>query len=448
MKSRIIGVAIAGILLRLLMAFVIVPDQPQAEDGPSYAEQAQQILAGSAQHYYFPPGTAFVVAPMYAIAGRSVTVDHALGVVLTSGVILASVWFAVILLGWSRPTLLVAILASVYGHTVLTATQISSQPLTAISVVLAVGLTIQCLRTWSWWRWLAASAACTLAVLTRPASGVVVAGILIVLAIAAWKQRLSWTTLMGAWTMTAVVLVAAVVPVMRHNAAAGQGMTISTNNEWNLFLSNTPFTPDYKTGHFGQRTFDQIDPEAAAWLSACIPHKNPAAATLEERRLMSNAATTYMAQNPGRTLYRVSNRMRGYWGMDYTGARMLQQSAGISTKATAPLLAYEGGSYLLVILAVLAAWVLRIQFTRTHLWLISAVIIAGMLPYLVAFALPRFHLPVIPLVMPIAALALDRVLDEPRESMRTLLQSPLWWVSVIVVLALQVEHFYHLARLQ
>jgi DNA-binding LacI/PurR family transcriptional regulator len=79
---------------------------------------------------------------------------------------------------------------------------------------------------------------------------------------------------------------------------------------------------------------------------------------------------------------------------------------------------------------------------------VDAIIIAAMLPYLVAFALPRFHLPVIPLVMPIAALALDRVLEAPRESMRTLLRSPLWWGMVIVVLALQVEHFYHLARLQ
>lgn len=448
MKSRILGVVIAGILLRLLMAFVIVPDQPQAEDGPSYAEQAEQILAGSAQHYYFPPGTAFVVAPVYAACGRSVAVDHAIGVALTSGVVIVSVWFTVLLVGWTRPTFFVAVLASVYGHTVLTATQISSQPVTAIVIVLAVGLTVQCLRTWSWWRWLAASMACAMAVLTRPASGLVVGVVLIVLAVAAWKNALPWKTVLGGWAITAAVLTAAVVPVMRHNAAVGQGMTISTNNEWNLFLSNTPYTPDYKTGHFGQRTFDQIDPEAAAWLSACIPHKNPAAATLEQRQCMSNAAFAYMTQHPGRTLYRVSNRMRGYWGMDYTGARMLQQSASLSTKATAPLLAYEGGSYLIVILAALAAWILRIKITSLRPRLVIAVVVAGMLPYLVAFALPRFHLPMIPLIMPIAAVALDRMIEAPRESTQTLLRSRFWWMIVLLTLAVQVEHFYHLARLQ
>lgn len=432
----------------MLVSFVFLPDQPQGEDGPSYAEQALEIVAGSTNHYYFPPGTAFVIAPVYALVGRSLTVDHAIGVALTSGVVIVSAWFAVVLMGWSRPTLGVAILASLYGHTMLSATQLSSQPVTTIALVLAVGLTIQCLRSWSWLGWTGTSLALALAVLTRPASGLVVGVLLLVLAHAAWKNALPIRTVIGAWAVTAVALAVFVIPVMQHNARAQQGMSISTNNEWNLMLSNTPFTPDYKTGHFGQRGFDQIDPEAAAWLSACIPHRNPAQATLEERRCMSYTALSYMALHPGRTLYRVSNRARGYWGMDYSATRLIQQSQGISNVSAAPLLAYEGGMYLLVLLAALSAPLFSGIASGRHGRLVIAVIVAGMLPYLVAFALPRFHLPAISLVLPFAALALLRLFEEPRNTLRTLGRSPWWWAMLVCVLAMQVEHFYHLARLQ
>ncbi len=448
MKTRSISIVIVGVLLRLLAAYAILPDQPQGEDGPSYATQALEVVAGSDAHYYFPPGTSFVLAPVYAIVGRTVAVDHAIGVLLTSGFVIVSVWFSVILLGWSKSTMIVAILASFYGHTILAATQISSQPVTAIAVVAAIGLTIQCLRTWSWMRWGMASMAMTVAVLTRPASGLVVAVCAAAMLHHAWQHRMSRVQAFGACVFTGLVLAAAVLPVMQHNARAGQGMTISTNNEWNLLLSNTPYTPDYKTGHFGQRGFDQIDPDAAAWLAACIPHRNPAQASLEERRCMTNAALTYMGQHPWRTLYRIANRARGFWGMDYSATRLIQQAYGMSNRAALPLLALEAGTYLLVVIAALSAFFIGVHMGGLHGRLVMAVVVAGMLPYLVAFALPRFHLPAIPLIMPLAALAIARLVEAPREHLRILVRSRWWWTVVILVLLLQVEHFYHLARLQ
>ncbi len=435
-------------MLRIVLAFGILRDQPQGEDGPSYAAEAQQILAGSEDHFYFPPGTALCIAPVYALLGRTPAVDHGIGVALTSGVVIVSVWFAVVLMGWTRPSMIVAVIASLYGHTMLAATQISSQPVTTMAVVVAVGCTIQCLRAWSWSTWLIVALALALAVLTRPASGLVVAVILLAVALAVRTQQVSLLRAAGAWAITAGVMVASIVPVMLHNVRAGQGMSISTNNEWNLFLSNTPFTPDYKTGHFGQRNFDQIEPEAAAWLSACIPHRNPAIASRDERTCMTNAALTYMVTHPGRTLYRISNRARGYWGMDYSATRLIQKEYGVTNSRAAPLFAFEGGTYLLVILAALSAFVLAVPRKGLHGGLIVAVIIAGMLPYLLAFALPRFHLPAIPLVLPLSALAIDRVLKAPRQCAETLARSAWWWTLLAGVLALQVEHFYHLARLQ
>lgn len=448
MKSHIIAIVIVGIMLRIVLVFGILSDQPQGEDGPSYAAEAQQILVGSDDHFYFPPGTALCIAPVYAVFGRSPVVDHGLGVALTSGVVIVSVWFAVVLMGWTRPSLIVAVIASLYGHTMLVATQISSQPVTTIAIVVAVGCTIQCLRAWSWSKWLIVALALALAVLTRPASGLVAAVVLLALSLAVRRKHVSRARAAGAWAIAAGVMAACIIPVMLHNVRAGQGMAISTNNEWNLFLSNTPFTPDYKTGHFGQRSFDQIEPQAAAWLSACIPHRNPAKASRDERTCMTNTAFAYMISHPVRTLYRVSNRARGYWGMDYSATRLIQHAYGVTNSRAIPLLAYEGGSYLLVILAALSSFILAVPRGGLHGGLTLAVIIAGMLPYLLAFTLPRFHLPAIPMILPLSALAIDRVLQTPRQSVLALTRSAWWWTLLAGVLALQVEHFYHLARLQ
>jgi hypothetical protein len=163
---------------------------------------------------------------------------------------------------------------------------------------------------------------------------------------------------------------------------------------------------------------------------------------------MTNAALTYMGQHPWRTLYRIANRARGYWGMDYSATRLIQQAYGMSNRAALPLLAFEAGTYLLVIIAALSAFFLGVQLGGLHGRLIVLVVVAGMVPYLVAFALSRFHLPAIPLIMPLAALAIARLGEAPREHLRTLVRSRWWWTVVFLVLSLQVEHFYHLARLQ
>ena len=134
--------------------------------------------------------------------------------------------------------------------------------------------------------------------------------------------------------------------------------------------------------------------------------------------------------------------------MDYSATRLIQQSYGVSNLKAAPLLAYEARSYLIVLLAALSALVLGVSTPALQGRFVLSVIIAGMLPYLVAFALPRFHLPAIPLLMPLAAVAIDRVWSAPGESLRLLGTSRLWWMIVLVVLLMQVEHFYHLARLQ
>jgi hypothetical protein len=262
------------------------------------------------------------------------------------------------------------------------------------------------------------------------------------------RRRISSAVIVGATAILIVVLAAVAYPFMAHNARAGQGWTISTNNEWNLFLGNTPYTPDYKTGHFGQREFDQVPSEAGAYLSNFVPHDDPSLATRDQRKAMQEAAVDYMTQHPGQTLYRVSNRARAFWGIDYTAARGIQDSYGVSNAAVLPLVVVEGGGYLLVIMLALTAPFVVPGRLRSHWKVIVGLVVAIMLPYLLAFALPKYHLPAIPLLIPIAALACLSILDDPRFSWAKLRRSALWWSAMVLVCAIQVELIVHLILLR
>ncbi|MCX6139700.1 MAG: hypothetical protein NTX15_02530, partial [Candidatus Kapabacteria bacterium] len=228
----------------------------------------------------------------------------------------------------------------------------------------------------------------------------------------------------------------------------GQGWTLSTNNEWNVFLSNTPFTPDYKTGHFGQRRFDQIDPQARAYMKAILPHESPYAATLEQRNAMKAAALDYMIDHPLRTLYRMSNRLRSYVSMDYTASRGIQNAYGLSNALFAPLIFFEGTGYLfLLLLAVSAPFLTKMPMAGKGA-LVMSIAIAGMIPYLLAFAQPRYHLPAIPLILLAAVIALAEIVQNPRITWVRLRSRGLWWGIVVAIAGIQVENLYYLIQLR
>lgn len=446
--KRIALVAVLGFVLRAIVAFGVLPTMSQAEDGPSYSAQAVQMLDGSIGYYYFPPGTALFAAPFYAVMGQSTFTDHLLGVVLSTGFLLSGIWLCSVLLGWGRATFIAAIIMALYPHSVMSATQLSSQPLTAILLTLAVGLAVYNAQRWSWKRWLGIAVCLAVAMLTRPAS----LAILVVFGVGGvvlWRRRkVSLLQISGAIASLLLVLSLSAYPFMAHNAKMGQGWAISTNNEWNLFLGNTPYTPDYKTGHFGQRSFDQVSPEARAYMSAILPHESPYAATLEQRTAMRNAALHYMAEHPVRTLYRISNRLRGFWGMDYTAARVIQNEYGLSNMAFLPLLVLEGGGYLIVIFLALSAPFLVSAQQRWSWRFLLGCVVAIMLPYLAAFALAKYHLPVVPLLLPMAAMAGLSVTEDPGGAWTTLRRSKVWWGAVAVTIAVQAEHLIQLILLR
>ena len=446
--KRIATVATLGIVLRAIVSFGVMGSMPQAEDGPSYSAQAVQMLDGSIGYYYFPPGTALFAAPVYAVIGQSTFSDHLLGVILSSGFLISGVWLCYVLMGWGRATFFAAIVLALYPHSVMSATQLSSQPLTSILLTLAIGLAIQNAEQWSWKRWIGVAVCIAAAMLTRPASLAVLA-VFGLGGIVLWRrQKVRTSMLAGAMALVVLILGLSAFPFMAHNNTMGQGWSISTNNEWNLFLGNTPYTPDYKTGHFGQRGFDQVSPEARAYMSAILPHESPYAATYEQRMAMRDAAVDYMSSHPVRTLYRISNRLRGFWGMDYTASRVIQNHYGLSNMAFLPLLAMEGGGYLIVIFLAISAPFLVAAHQRWSWQFLLGCVVAIMLPYLAAFALAKYHLPAIPLLLPISALTAVVVIEDPGGSWRTLRRSKAWWGAVAVTIAVQAEHLVQLILLR
>ncbi len=448
MRNRTFMAIGIGIVLRIVVSFVLLGSLGQADDGPSFVRQATEMLQGTIGYYYYPPGTAFTTVPIYAMLGPGMVADHVVGTLCSIALLLSTVLLAQTLLGWGRTTLITAWIAALYPHTVLAATQLSSHILAAALVTTAAAVAIRNASHWSWTRWTVVSICVAGALITRPAT----ATFLLALAGAGFvlvrRRSITPATVVGAVAMIALAGAAAVIPVTSHNAAHGHGHAISTNNEWNVFLGNTPYTPDYKTGHFGQRDFAQLDSASRDYLRRYLPHESPYAATREERMAMAAAATDYIVAHPWRTLYRAANRVRGYWGMDYTMSRMLQNAYGLSTGAFLPLLALEGGAYCFIVLLALSAPFLMDRPLGGRGRLLVAGVVLGMVPYILAFALAKYHVTAVPVVMVAAASALSAFRERPAAAWATLRKRPLWWVLMVAFAVLQTEHLYHLVRLR
>lgn len=442
-KRRLYATLLVGALFRVIIAFGPLSDMPQTEDGPSYRQQALEIIDGKAGYFYFPPGTAIASVPFYAVFGRSIHVDHAVAVTFWMLFTVACAAIAWQLCSDKRQAWIATIMAVFLPHGLLATCTISSQPLTAALFAASICLAIVAYKNERLSYWTLACILMSMSVITRPATLLVsflAAGALLVI----WKRHSRIRARVGLALMVLTIChVAVMLPVMSHNASQGQGYTLSTNNEWNLLVGNNPFTPDYKTGHFGQRTFDKLPDDARAYLRQILPHEQPAFATLSQRACMKDSAVAYIANHPIRTLYRVTNRFRGFWGMDYTASREIQNTYGLSGKVTAILLFFEGAGFL----AILVLWLtgmLTGGVGKPANQLTLLLVAASMAPYLVAFSVAKYHTVVLPLLFPLSAGTLllttagSTSWGELRRRRRALT------TMIVIMLFIQAEHVFHI----
>ncbi len=443
---RLLGTALG---VRVVFSMLAVAGWPLTSDANEYSNQAKRLLddfPGPSQ-YYWPPGTSYVLMPFYELLGAGRWSARAAMILLSVATVAATVLLARRVLEDERTARAAGWVMALLPSAVF----MPSQPFSFDVTLLGVTLTVLAALTAydrGQARWLVLGGlALGLAVVARPGSASILAALVpagVVAAVRLWRagERARVRALALGAAGAAVCLAAIAFVPLKHHHDIGSGWTISTNNEGNLLLGNNPYTPDYKTWHLGQHSVDEFEGGARRFME----EEFTPGGTLEQREEMRDTALDYMADHPARTALRTVNRVRAFWGFDYTYANGMRADWG---EPPLPVVAAAGavevGGWLVFGGLVLAGIVLgRGRFRRSRAALLLLVVAAYQLPHALAFAGGRWHLPVLALLAPFAAAGLLSLGTSPRAALQRLRASTPLLVALALFLAVQAEYLYFL----
>ncbi len=377
------------------------------------------------------------LAAGFAIFGQSLAVARGLTVGMSAGCVALTALLARELAG-ARVARIAGWISALYVPSVALSGQTYAQHLAALCLAALAYFGLRALRKRRLLDFAIAGVALGLGCLTRPSMSSVVPILVIAWAATAHREPVARRPLAIGAAAAACVALAFVLPAQVHNARSGAGWTTATNNERNLFLGNNPYTPDYKTSHLGQRALTQLSPDARSYLESMYARPDPRSAMLGE-------AVGYMARHPGRTAWRTLNRATSFWGFDYLATREIQTWHGWGTRSTLPLLALEAGNYLAVAALALVALIglRRVGDGGWRTWLV-ALALAYEVPYTLAFSGGTYHFPVMPLVMPMAAVAIAHA-EEVRARLE---RNRAVWLALGAFVLLQAQYAYHALELR
>ncbi len=420
-------------LLRAAVAFVLLGSMPMVSDAHDYFAFALRLASGDVPDaFYWPPGESGFLAAAFAVFGPSVTVARVLTVIVSTLTIVFTALIARQFAG-ERAGRAAGWMWAAYPPSVLLCGQAYAQHLAALCLAAVAYFGLRAAREGRLAHFVATALALGLGVLTRPSMASVAPVVGAAWAIAAYRAPASRRALARGATAAAVVGLACVLPACAHDARSGAGWTVSTNNERNFFLGNNPYTPDYKTSHLGQRSLDELAPETRTYLESFY-------ARSDRRSAMQHAAVDYMVHHPSRTSLRTLNRATSFWGFDYLASREIQNWRGWGAAKTLPLLALEGASYIaLAAMALLTLFALRGAGRQEWRWWLVALALAYELPYAVAFSGGTYHFPVVPLLVPLAAVVMTR----PARAWRALRRSRATWVALGVFAVIEAQYAYY-----
>jgi len=432
----------AAAAARAGVAFGVLGDMGLQSDALQYSEVARQVLAEfpGTTAYFWPPGMLYYLAAVYGLFGSDLAVSRlamvGLGLATTAMVVVVSREAfrdgrVAVTAGW---------IAALYPPAVLMSGQTYTQELASLALLSFA---------WSVFRFLArprarwgvvAGLALGVGILTRPS-------MLSVLALAT-VAAVGWAVVRGGSGARAVAaalvliyacVLSAVLPAMAHNAAHGEGWSLSINNEMNFFMGNNPHTHYYKTSHLAQRGFDQIDPETAAYIGGYLELEN-------RRAAMRDAAVRYVLEHPFTTAWRTFSRVRAFWGFDYIMSRAIQNHRGGSMPTLLVFLCFEAGGYLLLMLAIVSGAIIAFRSgLAVPCLLLIGLALSYQAPYALAFSSGTYHFPVMGLLMPIAALNAMR--SWRGSPVRRAEERVVFWCAAVLLVVVQVEYGYHAAQL-
>jgi 4-amino-4-deoxy-L-arabinose transferase-like glycosyltransferase len=419
-------------LVRTLVGLAVLGRMPMVSDARDYFALGVRIATGTANEaFYYPPGESALLSCVFRMFGPSVVAGRVLTIAIGVGTVALAMLIARELAG-ERALRWAGCLGALYAPSVLLCGQTYSQHLAAFCLAALAYFGLQAFRGAGMHHFAFAGLALGIGCVTRP-SMASVAPVLVLASLWAARRRTYPPGRLAVGVVVAGCLaLGSVAPVLLHNARAGAGYTISTNNERNLFLGNNPYTPDTKTSHLGQRSLDELPPATRSYLESFY-------ARPDTRAAMRREAFSYMVNHPVRTLWRTLNRTTAFWGFDYLASREIQKWGALSQRAEWSLLALEAGSSCCVMALALVTLFCLPGASRgpCGVWLLC-LSLAYQAPYCIAFSGGTYHFPVMPLVIALAAVTLA----EFEEARRRFITSRAGYTAIGAFVLLQAQYAY------
>jgi hypothetical protein len=220
----------------------------------------------------------------------------------------------------------------------------------------------------------------------------------------------------------------------------GHFVPVNEANARNFYLGNNPWTPDYKTWYLGSHWSGEAEVDPAFRKQLDSLDALPAAV---RGKAFGQAAWAHIRAQPARFALRSANRLRVTFAFDsFTGAR-LHPPHGEQVWAARLVLGLDAVlfSALLFGFLLMAVGFWKHEIARGPKQLILLVCVVYILPYMFSFSHPTYHLPLVPLMLGLAAVPAAKGITPMGRRLR--ISSRRAWLMAILllmaVLALQVE---------
>jgi len=446
---------LSALAIRLIVAFILFGSFGQNSDAFYYADQARRLLKGEAwdQPFFWPVGRSLALLPFFWLFGTSEAVVKANSVAIDVGCVLLAAMLAHQVLRKSAAARLAGWLAVFYPPMVLCSGWSFPSNFTMLGLLGSASLGLLAYQQHNRWflsltAWFASACCLGLAMLTRPSATAILL-LAICAAISCLLIHLMMPTLASKWKVPSAktIIISGVGffcgiacltgPILRHHVSLGAGWVLSTNNERNFFLGNNPYTPLYKTWHWGQHP----PPESLkAYFSSFQREPNP-------RQAMMHEALRYIASRPDLFLLRTVNRIRAYWGFDYLVTANVQTiKPTLGKPLLLMLLGIEAGGYCLLMFFVISGlFLFSKSMEAKHVALLIALVLAYMLPYTIAFANGKYHFPVMGFLFPFAAIGVSEAWQRRNGPWAELLRNRWFWIAITVFIFIQLEYAYQVS---